>query len=124
MGYNISEYTVEHYRTVGGDDVIAKWFEGLRDRRAVARISARIERLTVGLFGDCKPLRDGVWEMRIDEGPGYRVYYARSGRRVILLLWGGDKRTQVNDIQRAADFWHDWQERTDHEKGTREPPTR
>ena len=124
MRYTTPQYAVEHYRNGNGKDVIGAWFQGLRDRRVAARVSARIERLAIGLFGDCKPLRESVWEMRIDEGPGYRVYYARSGRRVILLLWGGDKRTQVNDIQRAADFWHDWQERTDHEKGTREPPTR
>lgn len=104
-------FTIEQYQTAGGKDVLETWFATLRDRRAVARIAARIERLAHGLFGDCKALRDGIWELRIDEGPGYRVYYARSGRRVILLLCGGDKRTQATDIQRAVEYWKDWQER-------------
>ena len=124
MRYTVPGYTVEHYRNDGGEDVIGAWFQSLRDRRAAARIIARIERLAVGLFGDCKLLRDGIWEMRIDEGPGYRVYYARVGHRVVLLLCGGDKRTQVTDIRRAIDYWHDWQERTRHEEGTRKPPAR
>ncbi len=104
-------FTIEQYQTAGGKDVLETWFATLRDRRAVARIAARIERLGPGLFGDWKALRDGIWELRIDEGPGYRVYYARSGRRVILLLCGEDKRTQATDIQRAVEYWKDWQER-------------
>ena len=66
-------------------------------------------------FGDHKFCREGVWELRIDIGPGYRVYYALSGRRV-LLLCGGDKSSQGADIARAVDFWRDWQRRTDDEK--------
>jgi len=64
-------------------------------------------------FGDHKPCRDGVWELRIDVGPGYRVYYAISGSKIVLLLCGGDKRTQSADISRACEFWHDWQRRSD-----------
>lgn len=123
MRYNTNVYAIEHYQTTEGKDVLAAWLATLRDRRAVARIAARIERLAYGLFGDRKPLRDGVCELRIDEGPGYRVYYTRSGRRVILLLCGGDKSTQATDIQRAVDYWKDWQERK-HEESTRKPPTR
>ena len=111
MSYTKDVFTIEHYQTAESADVLAAWLATLRDRRAVARIAARIERLAHGLFGDCKPLRDGVWELRIDEGPGYRVYYARSGRRAILLLCGGVKGTQAKDIQNAVDYWTDWQER-------------
>jgi putative addiction module killer protein len=64
-------------------------------------------------FGDFKPLRDGVHELRIDVGPGYRVYYARAGKVVMLLLCGGTKRTQDGDIDRACDCWRDWQSRED-----------
>lgn len=64
-----------------------------------------------GNFGDCKPLSDGVWELRIDHGPGYRVYYAQAGRRLILLLAGGDKRKQQEDIATAIERWNDWQHR-------------
>lgn len=87
------------------------WIERLRDHRAQARIVTRIGRLAAGQFGDCKPLRGGVWELRIDYGPGYRIYYSRAGYRVILLLAGGDKRHQNSDIERAIRFWHDWQAR-------------
>ena len=120
MRYTTPQYAVEHYRNGNGKDVIGAWFQGLRDRR----VSARIERLAIGLFGDCKPLRESVWEMRIDEGPGYRVYYARAEHRVVLLLCAGDKRTQAADIRRAIDYWHDWQGRTQHEETAREPPAR
>ena len=81
-------------------------------RRPRRRIAARIARLAAGNFGDCKPLRDGVWELRIDWGPGYRVYYAMSGRVCVLLLWGGDKRKQAADIARAVEYWNDYQRRT------------
>ena len=79
--------------------LFGQWLEGLADWRAQARISARLIRLHNGNFGDCKPVGEGVWELRIDTGPGYRVYYARAGERLILLLVGGDKRRQQADIE-------------------------
>jgi putative addiction module killer protein len=78
-----------------------EWLSELRDDRAVARITARIRRLELGNPGDAKPLGPGLWEMRVDYGPGYRIYYVRRGTRVILLLCAGDKRTQRRDIRRA-----------------------
>lgn len=78
-----------------------RWFDGLRDRQARARIDARIRRISLGNLGDAKLLRGGVSELRIDYGPGYRVYFTRRGSLVILLLCGGDKRTQDADIARA-----------------------
>jgi putative addiction module killer protein len=81
--------------------VFSEWFAGLRDIRAKARIDARIKRLQFGLFGDVKPVGDGVSEFRVDYGPGYRVYFMRRGKEVILLLCGGDKRTQNRDIKAA-----------------------
>ncbi len=101
-------YRIEHYCTPSGADVFGEWFDRLRDWQAQARIAARIDRLALGLFGDAKVLRDGVSELRIDHGPGYRVYFARSGRLVILLLCGGDKRTQRQDITRAISYWRDY----------------
>ncbi len=71
----------------------------------------RMDRLADGNFGDCKPLRDGVWELRIDYGPGYRVYYAMAGRTCLLLLCGGDKRKQAADIDRAVGYWNDYKQR-------------
>ena len=79
----------------------AKWIDGLRDIRARARVLARIERLAAGNPGDVKPVGEGVSEMRIDYGPGYRVYFKKRGRLLIILLVGGDKRTQSRDIKTA-----------------------
>ena len=79
----------------------AKWIETLRDRRARARIELRLDRLALGLFGDVKPVGGGVSELRVDYGPGYRVYFTQKGRELVILLAGGDKTTQDRDIERA-----------------------
>ena len=81
--------------------VFAKWLGGLRDRQARARIQVRLDRLALGLAGDVKPVGSGVSEFRIDYGPGYRVYFKRQRDDVVILLAGGDKRTQDRDIRRA-----------------------
>ena len=78
-----------------------QWFDSLRDRRARARINARIRRLSLGNFGDVKPIGEGVSELRIDFGPGYRVYFVQRGQTLVVLLAGGDKRTQDRDIKKA-----------------------
>ena len=85
-------------------DVFAAWFARLRDREARARITVRIRRLSLGNPGDVKPVGGGVSEMRIDHGPGYRVYFVRSGETLVVLLCGGDKRRQVRDIARAIEL--------------------
>jgi len=103
---------IRRYITPTGKDVIGEWLSGLRDAQARARIAVRIDRLSLGNFGDCKPLRDSVSELRIDSGPGYRVYYAMLGRTRVLLLCGGDKRRQASDIARAVHYLHDHKERT------------
>ena len=82
-------------------DIFAAWFAGLRDRQARARITARIRRLSLGNPGDVRPVGGGVSEMRIDYGPGYRVYFVQRGEVLVILLCGGDKRTQERDIARA-----------------------
>nr|WP_277905320.1 type II toxin-antitoxin system RelE/ParE family toxin [Pararhodospirillum photometricum] len=86
------------------------WLTGLKDRQAVARIHARLDRAAGGNLGDVKPVRDGVAEMRIDHGPGYRLYFIRRGRLVIVLLAGGDKSTQDADIDRAIKIAQDWRD--------------
>jgi putative addiction module killer protein len=99
------------YRTEDGREPFTEWLGVLRDSQAKARILARLERLEVGNFGDCQPCGAGVSELRIHWGAGYRVYHARSGRSVILLLVGGDKRTQQRDIARAIEYLQDFKRR-------------
>ncbi|MDB5903741.1 MAG: phage-related protein [Betaproteobacteria bacterium] len=94
---NYGSHPVELLKT----DVFDRWLARLRDARAAARVQARLDRLAMGNPGDAKSVGEGVVEMRIDYGPGYRVYYVRRGVLVILLLCGGDKSTQVKDITRA-----------------------
>ena len=82
-------------------DTYGRWLDGLGDIQARARVMARVERLAAGNPGDVKPVGEGVSELRIDYGPGYRVYFTMRGRTVIILLAGGDKRTQATDIKTA-----------------------
>ena len=103
---------IAHYLTADGHDPVQDWMDAVRDMRARVAILRRIERVRLGNFGDHKFCRDGVWELRIDTGPGYRVYYAQAGQTLVLLLCCGDKRTQFVDIERAAEYWHDWERRT------------
>jgi putative addiction module killer protein len=86
------------------------WIDALRDRRAKAKVLARIDRLANGNPGDVKPVGEGISEMRIDYGPGYRVYYVQRGQRYILLLAGGDKSTQAADIDEAKRLAREYQE--------------
>jgi len=84
--------------------VFANWFNDLRDKRAKARIQARIDRLEVGHFGDVAPVGEGVRELRIFYGPGYRVYFVKHGTALVILLSGGDKSTQNSDISKAKEL--------------------
>lgn len=85
-------------------EVYSQWFNGLSDRQARARIHVRVRRLSLGNPGDVKPVGEGVSEMRIDYGPGYRVYFVRRGQALVILLAGGDKHTQDRDIKMALDL--------------------
>lgn len=91
-------------------DTFERWFLNLRDRVARARIQARIDRLACGNPGDTKSLRDGLFELRIDHGPGYRVYFIRRGHVTVILLAGGDKSTQEADIDRAIRIAEQWED--------------
>jgi len=104
---------VLRYVNESGREVIREWLDELRDARAATKRVMRIDRLANGNFGDCKPLRDGVCELRIDYGPGYRIYYAMVWRTCVLLLpCGGDKRKQAGDISRAVEYLSDYKRRT------------
>jgi putative addiction module killer protein len=103
---------VDHYLTAEGRDAFERWLDQVRDRRALVSIERRIARIERdGYLGDHKYLRDGVSELRIDVGAGYRVYYAQADEVIVLLLCGGDKSTQEADISRAVARWEDFQRR-------------
>jgi putative addiction module killer protein len=85
-------------------DTYARWFDGLRDRQARGRIDVRIRRLSLGNPGDVRPVGEGVSELRIDYGPGYRVYFVQRGETLVILLAGGDKHTQEKDIKKALEL--------------------
>jgi putative addiction module killer protein len=107
---------IRHYLTPDGKDIYIDWLRKLRDMNARIAIDRRVNRIELGNFGDHKFCRDGVWELRVDVGPGYRVYYAVAGREIVLLMCGGDKRTQSKDIELASEYWQDWQRRTGNER--------
>jgi putative addiction module killer protein len=102
---------IRRYVTANGRDLVGEWLAGLSDVRTRAKIVARIDRLAAGNFGDCKSLRGGLYELRIDWGPGYRAYYSQVGKACVLLLCGGDKRKQSSDIRRALEYLNDYKER-------------
>ena len=109
-------YELRHYIKEDGKDPYLNWWLKLRDMKARIALDRRVNRLELGNFGDHKFCRDGVWELRVDVGVGYRVYYAIANQQIILLLCGGDKRTQDSDIQTACSYWQDWQRRPSDER--------
>jgi putative addiction module killer protein len=110
-------YEIRHYLTADDHrDVYLDWLKKQRDTTARIAIDRRVNRVELGNFGDHKFCRDGVWELRIDVGAGYRVYYAIADQEIVLLLCGGDKRSQDADIARACGYWQDWQRRVGNER--------
>jgi putative addiction module killer protein len=99
------------YEQSDGSRPFEEWFDNLRDRRAQTRVDARIARLAVGNPGDFKSLGEGLYELRIDYGPGYRLYFAFSGRQIVLLLCGGDKKSQSSDIATARSYLNDHEQK-------------
>ena len=106
----VDNYTVLHYVTAQGKDVFNQWLKDLRDIEAKVAIIKRLNRLQYGNPGDHKPCREGIWELRF--GNGYRVYYALTGSKALVILCGGTKSSQRDDITRAVAYWKDWQKRS------------
>ena len=96
-------YEIVHYQE-NGKDIFEQWLKRLKDKRAAVAIARRVKRLEDGNFGEHKPCRSGVWELVIDYGAGYRVYYYVAGETIILLLCAGDKSTQQKDIDKAVEY--------------------
>lgn len=109
MNNTVNEYTDEK-----GKSPYADWLGGLRDVRAKAKIIMRVDKMELGLFGDAEPIGDGLSELRIHYGPGYRVYFGKEDQTVYLLLCGGDKSTQAKDIKKVKEYWKDHKRRNQH----------
>ena len=92
----------------GGRCPFSEWISSLKDARSVGIVRARLNRIRLGNFGDCKAVGEGVEELRIDFGPGYRVYFGRQGALVVILLCGGSKKTQAKDIGNAKKYWKEY----------------
>ena len=103
---------VLEYLTSDGKNPFRDWLDGLRDRQARAKIRVRLNRIRLGNFGDSKSVGHGVSELRIDHGPGYRVYFGRQGDQIVILLVGGNKRQQNRDVKLAKSYWDDFQRRS------------
>jgi len=104
-------YELKYYINDRGQVIFRDWLHSLRDRTARAKIRVRLDRVEDGNFGDCEPVGEGVMELRIHYGPGYRVYFALDGPKIVLLLCGGDKGSQPKDIQLAKEYWRDYKKR-------------
>ena len=98
------------FRAKDGQVPFEEWLGDLDDKRAIARVLARLARVRQGNLGDCKSVGEGVSELRVDYGPGYRVYFGQKGRTLVVLLCGGDKRTQDRDIRLAKRYWREFKE--------------
>jgi putative addiction module killer protein len=102
---------VFRYQTTSGEEPVTRWLRSLPDKQAEAKVMMRLKRLEAGMFGDCKPVGDGVLELREHLGAGYRIYFGRHGVSIVILLCGGSKRTQAVDIKTAKGYWADWKRR-------------
>jgi len=109
-------YTIEYYLTEKGEKPFRNWLDGLRDIAARNTVRIRLDRVRMGNFGDNRPIGNSVYELKIDHGPGYRVYFALDGKAIVLLLIGGDKSSQGKDIAKAQEYWLDHTRRKKDEK--------
>ena len=108
---NVRPRTINFYETLNGHKPFTRWFLSIRDERSRERIQACLTSVRAGNFGDRNFVGDGVWELRLDFGPGYRIYYGEVDHTIVLLLCGGDKSSQRRDIERAKNYWKEYRER-------------
>jgi len=109
-----TERTVRIYRDRRGRCPYLEWFSALRDNRARQKIQARLARVRLGNLGHTNSVGEGVQELKIDFGPGYRIYFGQDGDEVVILLCGGDKSSQADDIAKAKGHWQNYREERDH----------
>ena len=103
---------LEIYRTPNGQEPFTQWFESIPDLKTRTRIEARIDRIESGNLGDHKSIGGGIFELRLEFGAGYSVYFGQIGNTIVLLLYGGDKSSQVRDIKRAKAYWQEYKEQS------------
>ncbi len=107
----LNERKIEYYRTLSLKKPFIEWFNSLKDLHGRAIVRAKIERIRFGNFSNCKPVGSGVYEIIINYGPGYRVYFGQVGLKIVVLLCGGDKDSQNRDIKKAKEYWIDYRRR-------------
>ena len=107
---DVQSRELQFYRTPNGHEPFVEWFNAIRDARTRTRIQRRLVRLEGGNFGDCHVIGDGVFELRLHFGAGYRIYFSQTDNIRVLVLCGGDKSTQSRDIERAKNYWLEYKE--------------
>lgn len=107
----VNEKTIKYYKTKEGKTPFLDWLNSLKDIKSRAKIRIRLDRVRLGNLGDHESVGGGVSELRINYGPGYRVYFGMEGKEIVLLLTGGDKKTQGRDIKKAKVFWDEYKEK-------------
>ena len=108
--HDVHPREIQIYRTLNDRQPFIEWLESIRDANTRERIQARATRLKFGNFGDFKSVGNGIYELRLNFGPGYRIYFGQVSSTIILLLCGGDKSSQVRDIERAKNYWLQYKE--------------
>lgn len=108
MGQKIIPKTIIVYADENDNEPYSDWFNSLKDTKGKSRIDARLQRLAAGLYGDCEPVGEGISELRMFFGPGYRVYFGEDDGNIVVLLCGGDKNTQDRDIKTAKKYWKEY----------------
>ena len=107
-------YTISYYLTKTGKKPFKEWLDGLKDIMARQKVRIRLDRVRLGNLGKNRSVGEGIYELKVDYGPGYRVYYGLEGKTVVLLLLGGDKSTQKKDIAQVKMYWEDYKRRSDN----------
>ena len=110
MGQAIQQKEIIVYSDENGNEPYADWFNNLRDKKGKSRIESRLQRLAAGLYGDCEPVGEGVSELRMFFGSGYRIYFGEDAKNIVVLLCGGDKGSQNRDIKAAKEYWKEYKD--------------
>jgi putative addiction module killer protein len=108
--HNMQPREIEVYETSNGQAPFTEWFASIQDTKTQTRIRGRLDRVEAGNFGDCQSVGDGVFELRLHFGQGYRIYFGEVANTIVLLLCGGEKSSQTQDIERAKIYWREYKE--------------